>query len=71
METFDELITAAIRYEDVKHNYAARHLRRRDIRRAYRNAWLHQLDAQLAIGGIIAASVVFVLFAIGLVVVAL
>lgn len=68
MESFDTLIADAIRYENVKHNYAPRHLRRRDIRRSQRNAWLHQHDAQLAIGGIVAAGVVFVMFVLAVVV---
>lgn len=68
MESFDSLIADAIRYENVKHNYAPRHLRRRDIRRSQRNAWLHEHDVQLAIGGIVAAGFVFVLFVLAVMV---
>lgn len=65
-ETFDDILYGAIKYENVRHNYAPKHLSRRDLRKLERKRWLEEFDTQLAIGGIVAAGLVVFLMAVGL-----
>lgn len=65
--TFDELMREAIRAVDVTCN-TPRHLSRKDLRKWRRRAWVEEFDTQLAIGGIVAASLCFFLIVLGVVV---
>lgn len=67
--TFDELMFEPVTFDSVRHNYAPRHLSRRDMRRWERSRrWATDaFDRQLAIGGIVAASICVFLMVVGIV----
>ena len=58
LESFEEVMFGAVPYEDVRNNYMPRHLSRRDMRAHKRARLFNSFDAQLAIGGIVAAGIV-------------
>ena len=68
--TFDELMFEPVSYDDVRHNYAPRHLSRRELRRWHRaRRWqcVDEFDRQLAIGGIVAGALVVFVFIVGII----
>lgn len=67
--TFDELMFEPVRVENIRHMYAPKHLSRRDLRRWERaRRWnTDRFDTQLAIGGIVAASLCVFLMVVGIV----
>jgi len=65
LESFDELMFGAIRYENVKDIYFPRHLSRRDLRKWKRERWVDEFDTRLAMGGIAAGALVVFLMVVG------
>lgn len=67
--TFDQLMFEPVSFDSVRHNYAPRHLSRKDLRRWERSRrWQSDgFDKQLAIGGIVAAGICVFLMVIGIV----
>lgn len=67
---FGSDIFAPVGYETVRHNYAPRHLTRRELRRWHKaRRWMDTdaFDRNLAIGGIVTAGLVVFLFVVGIV----
>jgi hypothetical protein len=63
-------IFAPVEYENVRHNYAPRHLSRRELRRWHKaRRWIDTdtFDRNMAIGGIVTAGLVVFLFIVGII----
>jgi hypothetical protein len=67
---FGSDIFAPVEYETVRHNYAPRHLSRRELRRWHKaRRWVgtDTFDRNMAIGGIVVAGLVVFLFVVGII----
>jgi hypothetical protein len=63
-------IFTPVEYENVRHNYAPRHLTRRELRRwhkSHRFMNTDTFDRNMAIGGIVTAGLVVFLFIVGII----